>query len=218
MKPIAFTTALAIAAALCSTPASAQFFRTFVSGTGSDSNPCTRTQPCLTFQRAHDNTFASGEIDVLDPGGYGPFTITKAISIVNDGVGTVGIRALSGGNAITINAGPSDNVSLRGLTIEGAGVGSTGIQFNAGKSLAIDRCAVRNFLGVGIRIAPSTSANFSITNTFATDNSDTGIGVDLLDRRSSRGRWTMCKRTITAVMESLWRAARPPGPACRSQS
>jgi hypothetical protein len=66
---------------------------------------------------------------------------------------------------------------LRGLTIEGAGVGAYGIVFNAGKSLSIDRCAVRNFSGVGIRVAPNTSGNFLITHTLATNNSDSGIVI-----------------------------------------
>ena len=75
---------LSFTAAL-SAPAQAQpFFRTFVSGLGSDGNPCTRTQPCLTFAKALTNTNAGGEIDVLDPGDYGPFVIDKSISIGND--------------------------------------------------------------------------------------------------------------------------------------
>src|SRR5438874_1763423 len=80
------------------------FFCTFVSGLGNDGNPCTRTQQCLTFTRALAQTFSGGEIDVLDPGGYGPVTITKAISIVADGIGPVGIKPAAGANAITINA------------------------------------------------------------------------------------------------------------------
>jgi hypothetical protein len=50
---------------------------------------------------------------VLDPPGYGTVTITKAISIVNDGVGVAAIGT-SSGNAITINAGANDSVHLRG--------------------------------------------------------------------------------------------------------
>ena len=40
--------------------------RTFVSGTGSDGNPCTASQPCLSFQHAHDVTDPSGEISCLN--------------------------------------------------------------------------------------------------------------------------------------------------------
>src|SRR5690349_9687173 len=72
---------LALAGTLPVAPAQAQSNRTFVSGRGFDSNPCSLAAPCRTFQRAHDQTNAGGEIDVLDPGGYGAVTITKAISI-----------------------------------------------------------------------------------------------------------------------------------------
>ncbi|HTB00051.1 MAG TPA: hypothetical protein VK804_06205, partial [Bradyrhizobium sp.] len=58
-----------------------------------------------------------GEIDVLDPGGYGPVTITKSITI--DGKGMASILA-SGTNGITVNAGSTDVVILRNLSISGA--------------------------------------------------------------------------------------------------
>ena len=118
--------------------------RTFVSGTGTDSGTCTRAAPCKTFAFALTQTAAGGEIDVLDPAGYGAVTITKAISIVNDGVGVAAI-GVSSGNAITINAGANDSVHLRGLTIEGLGSGLSGILFNSGANLAIENCVIRNF-------------------------------------------------------------------------
>src|ERR1700751_3399507 len=75
--------------------------RVFVAAQGSDSNPCTFAAPCRTFQHAHNSVVDNGEIDVLDPAGYGALTITHAISI--QGHGFSGISAASG-NAITINA------------------------------------------------------------------------------------------------------------------
>ena len=128
-----------------------------------------------TFAFALAQTAASGEIDVLDPAGYGPVTINKAISIVNDGVGVAAIGAGSG-NRVTINAGASDSVHLRGLTIEGLGSGANGILFNTGKSLAIENCVIRNF-GIGIFIAPSTSSSFSVSNTIVSCNSNFGMSV-----------------------------------------
>src|SRR6201990_1323334 len=80
-----------IAPILASAPAHAQATRTWVSGVGDDANPCSRTAPCKTFAGAISKTAASGEIDVLDPGGFGALTITKAITIANDGVGTAGV-------------------------------------------------------------------------------------------------------------------------------
>jgi hypothetical protein len=112
---------------------------------------------------------------VLDPAGYGTVNITKAISIVNDGVGTAGIRA-SSGNGVTINAGASDSVHLRGLTIEGLGTGLSGIQFNTGGNLAIENCVIRNF-DIGIFIRPTTPSTFSVSDTIASNNIESGISV-----------------------------------------
>jgi hypothetical protein len=175
--------ATALAAALPASSAQAQNTRSFVSArTGSDSNPCTRARPCQSVTAAIANTNAGGEVDVLDPGGYGPFGINKVISIVNDGVGTVSIRPVNHTDAITINAGPSDDVFLRGLTVEGlatSGVnGDIGIDFIGGKSLSIDHCVVDYFSADGIAIRPSTSASFSISNTTVSNNVVSGITVE----------------------------------------
>jgi hypothetical protein len=166
-----------LACGLAAAPAQAGPNRTFVSGTGTDSGTCTRTAPCRTFAFALSVTTAGGEIDVLDPAGYGTVTINQAISIVNDGVGTAGITAGSGLNGVTINAGASDSVHLRGLTIVGPGTtGSNGIQFNTGGNLEIENCVIRNFQG-GIVILASTSSSFSVSNTIASNNAG-GIGVE----------------------------------------
>src|SRR5205807_4349167 len=73
------TTALLAAAFAAS--ASAQATRTWVSGVGDDANPCSRTAPCKTFPGAISKTAAGGEINCLDPGGFGGVTITKSITI-----------------------------------------------------------------------------------------------------------------------------------------
>jgi hypothetical protein len=114
-----------LACGLSAVPAQAGPNRTWVSGKGTDSGACPVTAPCRTFAFALTQTASGGEIDVLDPAGYGTVTINQAISIVNDGVGVAAIGA-SSGNAITINAGASDSVHLRGLTIEGLGSGVNG--------------------------------------------------------------------------------------------
>src|ERR671937_439245 len=55
--------------------ARAQATRTWVSGVGDDVNPCSRTAPCKTFAGAISKTADKGEIDALDPGGFGTGTI-----------------------------------------------------------------------------------------------------------------------------------------------
>src|SRR5712691_4646325 len=141
MKHTAFSAAivLAFAAALQSAPAQAQLSRTAVSAAkGNDANNCDVATPCRTFQAAHDKTNDQGEITVLDPGGYGGLTITKSISIVNDGVGEASILVSGGGTGITINAPSGGYVNLRGITIQGIGFGGgTGLLFNTGFALTI---------------------------------------------------------------------------------
>jgi len=74
--------ALVVSVALCS----AARARVFVSGVGSDSNPCSRTAPCRTFQKGHDTVAAGGEVVALDPAGYGAVIITKSVTITGEGL------------------------------------------------------------------------------------------------------------------------------------
>src|SRR6185437_2849563 len=98
--------------------ANAQASRTWVSGVGDDANPCSRTAPCKTFAGAISKTAAGGEIDALDPAGYGAVTITKAITIDGSG-GQVASVLVSGTNGIVVQAGAKDVVILRNLRING---------------------------------------------------------------------------------------------------
>src|ERR1700674_3515576 len=94
--------------------AQAQASRTWVSGVGDDANPCSRTAPCKTFAGAISKTANFGEIDVLDPGGFGALTITKSITI--DAEGVIAGVLVSGTNGIVVSAGATDVVVIRGLT------------------------------------------------------------------------------------------------------
>ena len=111
-------------------PVGAQATRTWVSGVGDDANPCSRTAPCKTFAGAISKTAAAGEINVLDPGGFGGVTITKSITISSESF-EAGVL-VSGTNAIVINAAAADIVILRGLDIEGLGTGLSGIRWLGG--------------------------------------------------------------------------------------
>jgi hypothetical protein len=127
--------------------------RTWVSATGDDDNPCTRTTPCRTLAAALTNTSPGGEINILDSGGYGTVVITQSVNIVAPGV-EAGI--LGQVDAIKVDAGTGD-VTLRGLDIKGGS--GTGIEFISGYALHIERCIIRDFrggVGDGIRFAPVT--------------------------------------------------------------
>src|SRR3954470_6852930 len=81
----------------------AQATRTWVSGVGDDVNPCSRTAPCKTFAGAISKTAEGGEIDALDPAGYGTVTIAKAIT-VDGGTGSGWASVLnSSTNGFNIN-------------------------------------------------------------------------------------------------------------------
>ena len=181
MKHVAFSVVLALtfSVAIHVASAQAQYVRTCVSANGNDANTCHCSQPCRTFQRAHDQTLDQGEMTVLDPGGYGPVTITKSISIVNDGVGEASIQVSGGGTGITVNAGNGGGfVNLRGITIQGVGFGGgTGLRFNTGFTLTMENCVVRNHTGSGIQFLPNASRNLSVSNTLVADNGGDGIAV-----------------------------------------
>jgi hypothetical protein len=153
-----------------------QASRTWVSGVGDDANPCSRTAPCKTFAGAISKTAAGGEIDALDPAGYGAVTITKAITI-DGGGGQVASVLVSGTNGIVVQAGPSDVVILRNLRINGIGTGINGIRFLSGKDLNVESCYIFGFTtnGVDIALNQATAASAHILNTVIKNNG--GVGV-----------------------------------------
>jgi hypothetical protein len=154
--------------------ASAQVQRTFVSGLGNDGNPCSRTAPCRTFPQAISQTNSGGEIYVLDSAGYAAFTITKPVSIVAPPGVTAGISVFSG-DGVTINAGASDTVILRGLTINNQNSGGSGIVFNTGGTLHVENCVVNGFSsGDGINFI--AAANLEVKDSIFRGNGD-GIVV-----------------------------------------
>src|SRR5215831_2686403 len=147
---------------------SAQASRTWVSGVGDDANPCSRTAPCKTFAGAISKTAAGGEIDALDPAGYGAVTITKAITL-DGGGGQVASVLVAGTNGIVVQAGPSDAVILRNLRINGIGTGINGIRWLSGKSLTVENCDIFGFTTNGIDIATAGGQVF-VTHTTSTNN------------------------------------------------
>ena len=131
----------------------AQATRTWVSGVGDDANPGSRTAPCKTFAGVLSKTAAGGEIDALDPAGFGGVTITKAITI--DGGGNLASVLVSGTNGIVINAGDADVVILRNLSLEGLTTGLSAIRILKAGAVHIENCTIKGFQ-VGIDFASSS--------------------------------------------------------------
>src|SRR4051795_2706391 len=155
--------ALALIALAIPASASAQATRTWVSGVGDDANPCSRTAPCKTFAGAISKTALNGEINCLDPGGFGGVTITKSITI--DCHEVFASVLVAGTNGISIpfdsftTAGETHKtVRLRNLNVNGANTGLRGISItggaaSAGSAVFIEDCLVDGFFGApGIAI------------------------------------------------------------------
>lgn len=160
-----------------SSTAFAQATRTWVSGVGDDANPCSRTAPCKTFAGAISKTAPGGTIDALDPGGFGAVTITKSITL--EAVGTVASTLVSGTNGIVVAAQPTDQVIIRGLTVEGLGTGLNGINFISGGTLTVERCVIQAFTSSGINLATSTASQLVVTDTTIDKNSSAGPAVNV---------------------------------------
>jgi hypothetical protein len=167
-------TFLAVVLGVClyATPAAAQATRTWVSGVGDDANPCSRTAPCKTFAGAISKTAAGGEINVLDPGGFGGVTITKSISIISKFEAGV---LVSGTNAIIVNVGVNDSVVLDGLDIEGLGTGLNGVTIVGGGKTMIRNCTIHHFSQAGVNLVGTNARVFLMDSNLLRNN----IGVNI---------------------------------------
>jgi len=178
---------------LAAGPARAQATRTWVSGTGNDDHNCSRTAPCKTFQGALNNnkTAPGGEINCLDPGDFGPVTITFSLTISCE-AGTAGIQA-SSDSAIFINAATTDVVTLRGLDINGQGGIAFGIGVHSAGQVNIEKCAIRNFVAPGIDISTLSTLFLFVTDTVVSDN---GTGAQLFNSNGSGYKVASLKNVV----------------------
>jgi hypothetical protein len=170
-KNIVLRLAFAASLAFAVQPASAQAPRTWVSGVGDDANPCSRTAACKTFAGAISKTVPGGEINALDPGGFGAVTITKSITI-DGGGGQVASVLVAGTNGIVIQASASDTVTLRNIRINGvvgspSGAGLNGVRFLAGAALHVENCTIFGFSqnGIDINLNSAAAARVFVTDT-----------------------------------------------------
>lgn len=138
--------------------ANAQATRTWVSGVGDDVNPCSRTSPCKTFAGAISKTATNGEINCLDPAGYGAVTITKSITI--DCEDTQGSILSSGTNGIIINitavTDTKKAVKIRGIGINGAATGLNGIRIVTASTVNVEDVVIDGCTQHGISVEGSS--------------------------------------------------------------
>jgi hypothetical protein len=180
--------AAVLTVSLGAVPAQAQATRTFVSGNGNDLNPCSRTAPCATFAGALSKTFINGEINCLDPAGYGAVTITKSITI--DCTGTYASILASGVTGITVNIpvsanDPTRSVRIRGLSINGTGAsgtvgtrtGLTGIRATAATSVFVEDTVIGEFSQHGIQVQTNANLNLSLDRVLIRNTDGTGVSL-----------------------------------------
>ncbi len=196
MKASTFAIAL-----LCVLPALsfAQASRTWVSGVGDDANPCSRTAPCKTFAGAISKTAAGGEINALDPGGFGAVTITKSITL--DGGSAFASILGAGTNGIVINVTTAPyNVTLRNLSIQGVGTGLSGIRAlsTTTGTLHIENVQIRNYgasSSPAVNIAPGAALDLLVLDTVI-ENCAGSPGISLTAPASGNLRANISRVTV----------------------
>ena len=190
MKTLAATIACG-ALVMLATPADAQATRTFVSGVGNDADPCSRTAPCRTFAGAIIKTFINGEINCLDPGGYGSVNITKSITIdcgtMNGGILASGVTGVIVNIAVSAND-PHRSVRIRNLLINGTGASGTvgtrtglnGIRIDQATTVFVENVTIANFSQRGILDQRTTAGSkLFVNDSFIRENGNgvTGGGI-----------------------------------------
>ena len=156
MRRFAFLLPAAIAVIFilaCASPSHAQASRTWVSGVGDDVNPCSRTAPCKTFAGAISKTAVLGEINCLDPAGYGAVTITKSITIDCHEVFASILNAGTTGVVIAFDSftDARKTVRLRNINFNGFDTGINGVRIiganTAGTEVFVEDCLIDGNFG-----------------------------------------------------------------------
>jgi hypothetical protein len=146
---------------------------------GDDVNPCSRTAPCKTFAGAISKTATNGEISVLDPGGFGTITITKSITL--NGTGTLaGILSAGSPQAVLVNDANSGTpnaavVIVRDISMNGAGTGTSGVRFLAGKTVMLDHCWIYSMTSRGIDVNKTANGFLKVLDTVIENVGEDGV-------------------------------------------
>jgi hypothetical protein len=174
------------------TPAQAASSRTWLSGVGSDSNPCSRTAPCLTLFHALSQTDAGGEVDILDSGDFGDAIITQAVTIVNQGA----VTGFTGG--ISVSAGAGDVVTLRGLNLVSAVFFSV-LFFDSGAELHVENCQITGGVSIALEFTPKGASQLFVSDTIVRASG----GREILIRPEGAGTADVVLERVQAINNSL---------------
>ena len=157
----------------------AQATRTWVSGVGDDVNPCSRTAPCKTFAGAISKTATNGEINCLDPAGYGAVTVTKSITI--DCEDTQGSILSAGTNGVIVNitavTDTKKSFKLRGVSINGAGTGINGVRILSANNVTLQEVVIDGMTQHGVSVETNTTVLKMLVDA-TTIRSNAGHGIN----------------------------------------
>jgi hypothetical protein len=182
-KPMNFAAGLIAAALVCAasvSPSHAAGSNFFVSGGGSDTNPCTLAQPCRSITHALVVAGSELVITCLDAG---PYTerVLVTFSFTVDCRGTV---YMTPGNEFAFTLSPTSNslVTFRHVIFDGTTIGGAGgaVQITGG-TVVFEDCTFQNFNaatpGEAVQFAPTVAgAHLTITDSVFANNGFAGGG------------------------------------------
>jgi hypothetical protein len=177
-----------VATLLSAASAQAQATRTWVSGVGDDVNPCSRTAPCKTFAGAISKTAVNGEINCLDPGGFGALTVTKSITVDCIWIPGSVLNALTTAFIVNFNSFAATDtrktVRIRGINMQGADSGTGGVRIIggtvAGGVVVVEDSLIDGNFGApgrGINDERTAGGELYVINTTIRNNGHAGIGI-----------------------------------------
>jgi hypothetical protein len=180
MRKIAFlyaTFGAMLTVSLASVPARAQFY-VASNGTGI---ACTIDAPCRTFQAAHNAAVAGREIKCLTAGDFAEVIITKSITI---DCMDVGGAIIASGHAVAVNT-PGLIVTLRGLDLQGVGLGPTAVDFAMNGELHVENCRIAGWqdggLAKGIAFHPGAgTSSLFVIDSIVDNNGLAGSGGGIM--------------------------------------
>lgn len=146
----------------------------YVAFNGNDANACSRSAQCKTITHALTVVSDGGVVKITASGSYDTFTITRAVSVEADPGVEATIAVPSGETGITIDAGSSDTVTLKRLSLWGSAGNGIAVQANSAATVVLQDCDSRN-VQYGASLT-STSTAFTVAGGVY-EGSDTSLFV-----------------------------------------
>jgi Right handed beta helix region len=156
---------------LSSSPAEAQFYRTYVSVGGSDTNTCALSSPCISIQHALSRIINGGIVSCLDSNDY-----SSAVTISNSvTIDCGGVAGDASAGPFTIN-GPGIEVVIKNITVFSHTSGSC-ISLTNGATLRLDNVTMIGCGATAMQLEPTAASSVVVSNSVMT-NSSGGVLIE----------------------------------------